>query len=88
MDRDFLAAYFDKDGRLAIWPSRKNQHLRIAALEWIANAFAVNTKYREKDVNEIIKTRISFGDHVLIRRELFDCGLLDREQDGSHYWRK
>jgi hypothetical protein len=87
-ERDTLTAYFDKEGKLAIWPSRKNHHLRIAGLKWIAEAFEIDTKYREKEVNEVIKSRISFGDHVLIRRELFDLGLIDRELDGSFYWRK
>ncbi|MBV8464530.1 MAG: DUF2087 domain-containing protein, partial [Burkholderiales bacterium] len=42
---------------------------------------------RERDVNEAIKLGESFGDHVLLRRELVTARMLMRTPDGSVYRR-
>ncbi len=47
----------------------------------------MNQKYSEIQINNIIKQYHSFGDHVLLRRELYDKGFLDRTLDGRSYWR-
>ena len=43
--------------------------------------------YTEKEVNALLDERHTFGDFFLLRRELCDSGLLQRERDGSRYWR-
>ena len=57
------------------------------ALEKIAECFDKGRKYTEKEVNEIIVQNIAFSDYALIRREMFQQGLICRLSDGSEYWR-
>lgn len=76
--------YYDKDGKLSQYPSKKP--LRDMALEKIALCFEKGKNYTEKEVNEIIRSQISFCDHELIRRELFQNHILNRYKDGSKYW--
>ena len=81
-----LKAYYDENGRLTQYPSKRP--MRILALTKIADQFEPQKKYTDKEVNEIIRTNIAFGDIELIRREMFQYGLIDRLRDGSAYWRK
>lgn len=81
-----LAAYYDSEGRLSQYPSKKP--MRVLALTKIAECFDVERKYTEKEVNEIIRQSISFSDVELIRRELFQHKLIGRLRDGSQYWRE
>ncbi len=39
-------------------------------------------------MNELLLGWHTFGDWALLRRMLFDWGHLDRESDGSRYWRR
>ena len=41
----------------------------------------------EKEVNEILKSGLSFDDHVLLRRSLIDHKLCERTIDGRVYRR-
>ena len=43
-------------------------------------------KYTEKEVNEIIKSKIAFSDIELVRREMFQFRMIGRLRDGSQYW--
>ncbi|SFR37503.1 hypothetical protein SAMN04488005_1119 [Yoonia tamlensis] len=46
-----------------------------------------NVDLREKQVNEVLKSGNSFGDHVLLRRSLIDHRLVTRTRDGATYRR-
>lgn len=81
-----LKAYYDETGRLTQYPSKRP--LRILALTKIADQFELARKYTEKEVNEIIRANITFGDIELVRREMFQYRLIDRLRDGSAYWRE
>ncbi len=81
-----LKAYYDETGRLTQYPSKRP--MRILALTKIAEQFEASRKYTEKEVNEIIRTNIAFGDVELVRREMFQYRLVDRLKDGSAYWRE
>jgi hypothetical protein len=80
-----LRRHIDPQGRLTFWPTKRRK--RTAALEWMAAHFERGRFYSEREVNEILQRLHSFGDWALLRRELFDRGYLDRESDGSRYWR-
>lgn len=84
--RKKLKGYYDEAGRLTQYPSKRP--MRILALAQIANQFEAARKYTEKEVNEIIRANIAFGDIELVRREMFQYGLIDRLRDGSAYWRE
>lgn len=79
-----LDNYFDSNGKLLQYPSKRP--MRIIVLIKIVEHMEANRKYTEKEVNEIIRLNISFGDIELIRREMYQYKLLGRLRDGSEYW--
>lgn len=79
-----LKNYYDPDGKLKQYPSKRP--MRIIALSKIAEKLDLEKKYTEKEVNEIIRDSIAFGDIELIRREMFQYKLIGRLKDGSEYW--
>jgi len=81
-----LISYYDIEGRLKQYPSKKS--LRLIALSKIVACFEKNRKYSEKEVNEIIRQNISFSDVEVIRREMFQHKLIGRLRDGSEYWKE
>ncbi len=58
---------------------------KVVILSRIAEEFEPGRSYAEKEVNEILK-RI-YDDYATIRRYLIEYGFMDRERDGSRYWR-
>jgi hypothetical protein len=52
---------------------------------YLAEQFDFDRKYSEKEVNDIIA---AFNEDISgLRRDLISTGYLDRERDGSAYWR-
>jgi hypothetical protein len=78
-----LRPFIDQRGRLKFWPTRKPK--RVAALIYLAARFEDNRDYTERQVNELLDRWHGFGDHTLLRRELYDHGLLGRTRDGRRY---
>lgn len=77
--------FMDADGRMTGWPSRtKVQEFCLWAV-WIY--LPPKQEMTEKEVNQVLIERSTFGDHVQIRRSLIDVGLLKREVDGTQYRR-
>lgn len=80
-----MLEHFDEAGRLARWPSKFSvQRLAVWVL-WMP--FESKRLYREREVDEFLKRAHTYGDHVTLRRELVNHGLLGRERDGSVYWK-
>jgi hypothetical protein len=80
-----LKQFLDKEGKLKQWPSKQDK--RQVALEMLGERFESDRTYKESEVNEIIKSAISFGDHQTVRRELVAAKVLDRTSDGAKYWK-
>jgi hypothetical protein len=77
--------HFDLQGRLIRWPAKaSHQRLCLWGL-WIC--VPAGKIFAERQINEILKTRHSFGDHALLRRALYDGGLVSRTADGREYKR-
>ncbi|WP_429842976.1 DUF2087 domain-containing protein [Brevibacillus sp. FIR094] len=70
-------------GRLERFP-RKQKH-KLILLEEISKKFELDRFYTEREVNEILEGL--YDDYVTLRRYLVDVGLMDRQADGSQYWR-
>ena len=83
-DQEVFKRYLTSDSKLKQYPSKKP--LRMMALAWMASFFEMNRMYTEKEVNEILKSRLAFSDHELLRRELYTYHFMDRKKDGSQYW--
>jgi hypothetical protein len=79
-ERKVLRDFFDGPRLKEIPASRKK---RAVVLEWLADQFSFDVRYREVDVNEVLKQH--HPDTATLRRELVGAGLLAREQ--SVYWR-
>jgi len=83
-DFEGLKNHLDVDGRLKWWPSKRSKQL--VALDYLASKFEAGKTYNEREVNELLNKWHTFSDAALLRRELFDDGLLNRQQDGTEYW--
>ena len=80
-----LARHLDPEGRLLRYPAKPD--LKRQALEFLAAKFEPERTYQEGEVNALLERHHTFGDWVLLRRDLFEQGLLARNRDGSAYWR-
>lgn len=81
--RKVLKGFLNPDGTLKQIPAPGNKRLII--LNFIVDAFAFDTNYTEKEVNTIL--RRFHLDTAALRRYLVDEGFMDRESDGTRYWR-
>ncbi len=79
-----LKNHLDNEGRLTLWPSKRS--LQLVALDYLASKFEAGKVYSEKDVNALLNQYHTFNDVALLRRELYERGLLNRAKDGSEYW--
>lgn len=76
---------FSPDGILLRWP-KKTSHQKLA-LWWCWAALPARRDLSEREVNEILRRLNDFGDHVLMRREMIDWGMMTRSQDCRVYRR-
>lgn len=81
-DRKVLRDY-TSNGRLREIPVKAKKEQ--AVLRWLITAFEPDAKYTEQQVNDILVQY--FEDYVQLRRSLINSGFMDRERDGSAYWR-
>jgi hypothetical protein len=82
-DRKVLADYCRRDGSLKTIPAQRKK--LDAVLRYVVKAFEAGKRYSEKRVNEILSDY--HEDTASLRRELVGAGLMQRESDGSAYWR-
>ena len=81
--RKVLAAHLNADGSIRQIPHQPAK-LRVI-LDYIVAVFTPGANYTEKEVNTIL--RRFHLDVAGLRRDLIDAGLMQRESDGSRYWR-
>ncbi len=81
--RKVLKNFLNADGTLKQLPPMGNKLLIV--LNFIVDAFAYDTDYTEKEVNSIL--RRFHVDTAALRRYLVDHKLMDRESNGTRYWR-
>lgn len=86
-DQNPLKRYLDEAGRVTRWPGQKYAADRALIIAYLADKFEAGQDYTERDVNDILNRYHTFGDWALLRRELFERGYLNREKDGTRYWR-
>jgi biotin operon repressor len=82
-DRKVLKDYLAEDGKIAQLPT--NRRKLDVILRYLVDQFDFDRHYAEKEVNEIIG---AYNEDISgLRRDLISVGFLDRERDGSAYWR-
>lgn len=82
-DRKVLKDYLNEDGTIHQLPT--NQRKLDVILRYLAEQFEFEKKYTEKQVNEVIGALNE--DISGLRRDLISMKYMDRERDGSAYWR-
>jgi len=80
-----IQPFLDGEGKITQLP--KKGKVRFAVLAYLAEKFEKDRDYTEREVNVVCNIWHTFGDYFLLRRELVDHGFLNRERDGSRYWR-
>ena len=80
--------YLGRDGRLQQWPAQKRRPARLLVLQWLAGHFEIGRDYSEPEVNAILNSLHTFEDPALLRREMFDAGMICRTADVRRYWRE
>lgn len=79
-----LGNYLDERGRVAVYPSKRQA--KLVVLRHLATFFEAGRQYSEAEVNDLLRDHHTFEDWALLRRDLFENGLLRRNRDGSVYW--
>lgn len=77
-----LKAHLDADGSIKQIPAQPKLQV---ILNYLVEFFEFDKNYTEKDVNTILRKYNE--DTAGLRRDLVDAGMLNRESDGSRYWR-
>jgi predicted transcriptional regulator len=82
-DKKVIRDYTRRDGSLKTLPSQRKK--LEAILRYVVQAFELEKRYSEKQVNEILAHYNE--DTATLRRELVGYGLMQREGGGGEYWR-
>ncbi len=80
-----LARFFDSKGLLATWPSKAS--LQEICLWVVWSRLPSRQTMTEDQLNRHIRANHCFGDHALLRRQLYELGLVSRTTDGREYRR-
>jgi len=72
---------FTRDGKIVTMPAKRSR--RLVLLEHVAQRFEVGVRYKESEVNLILRNL--HEDYATLRRYLVDEGFLSR--DHGEYWR-
>lgn len=81
-----LQPFLDSEGRLIALPAKQGK--KQLAIAYLAEKFESGRNYTEKEVNALLEQWHTFHDPATLRRELYDRFFLNREADGSAYWRE
>ena len=79
-----LSSIISPAGIVIRWPRKKEE--KLAVLDYLITKFEAGVEYKEIQVNMILKKWHSFGDHALLRRELYDNYYMDRNPEKGIYW--
>ena len=74
----------DAEGIVTRWPKKRAERERVLA--HLAGLFVPDRIYAEAEVNALLRSRHTFEDWALLRRELFEAGWLDRDPRKGTYW--
>lgn len=80
-----VTRHFDEEGRLLRWPS-KAPHLELCLWALWAR-IPSDLVLTEREISDLLNRWHVFGDPALLRRAMFEAGLVDRTPDGRRYRR-
>ncbi|WP_312403233.1 DUF2087 domain-containing protein [Rhizobium sp.] len=76
---------FDRDGRIIRWPGKRSQQELCLWFLW--SKIPRGRMFSEREISAFLNGQHLFEDAALLRRDLFDLGLVTRNRDGSDYRR-
>lgn len=76
---------FAPDGRLMRWPAKRGD--QVLALWGLWSQLPPRQMFTEREISEVLRGLHDFGDHALLRRELYEARLVTRTLDGRDYQR-
>ena len=79
-----IKAFLDEQGRLKALPSKRKKAL--AAVYYTGSKLEAGREYTESEINDVIDDWTAYHDPATLRRERYNCGLLNRTADGRKYW--
>jgi len=80
-----MKKFINESDEIVHWPKKPID--KQGVMEWLSKRFEFDKEYSETEINIIIEEYHYFNDIALLRRELISRKFLDRENDGSKYWR-
>ncbi len=80
-----VARHFDGEGRMLRWPAKTNQQELAVWVLW--SRIPAGVVFTERQISDLISDLHLFGDHAILRRTLYEMGLVDRTQNGREYRR-
>eukprot|EP00123_Amoebidium_parasiticum_P001140 comp12178_c0_seq1/m.6936 comp12178_c0_seq1/g.6936 ORF comp12178_c0_seq1/g.6936 comp12178_c0_seq1/m.6936 type:complete len:163 (-) comp12178_c0_seq1:414-902(-) len=85
-----LGGFLTPDGVIAGWPGKKHRALKDLMIAYVWSRLETGKRFTEAEITAAISEAVGScgGDVIILRRELFEAGLLGREGDGSSYWVK
>lgn len=85
-NRKIIENVFLSESPLKLKVFSPKEKKKIVILRRIIKEFEKGRKYKEKEVNEILKS--IYEDYATIRRYLYEYGYMERTRDCSEYWVK
>ncbi len=82
---DKVVRHFDAAGRMLRWPARDKQAGLCLWVLW--SRLPAGAVFSEREISAVLDGWHVFGDHALLRRALYDFGMVDRTRDGRAYRR-
>ncbi len=80
-----LARFLDAEGRVTRWTKKRQDQMLL--LGYLIEGIEPGREYSEAEVNAALNRRHTFGDPAILRRTMYNEGMLGRTADGSRYWR-
>jgi hypothetical protein len=76
---------FTPDGKLSRWPAKRED--QVLALWGLWAKIPSRRDFTEQQISQVLRDLHDFGDHALLRRELFESRLVSRTPDCREYRR-
>lgn len=80
-----MSSFINNLEKIVCWPKKPKD--KYFVVKYLAEKFVCDKIYSEKEVNMIIEKFHLFNDVPLLRRELVSRKFINRENDGSKYWK-
>lgn len=80
-----VARYFDATGKMTSWPARFGHQILSLWVLW--SRIPADTIYSERQFGDLVDQWHGFGDRAIIRRTMFEAGMIHRTPDGRQYRR-